>query len=200
MSATENTPPGSAPATDERARVFHLLGSLYLEAPDERVLEEVSTWATRWLETDPDPPVADALAPIEAVGRGDAERLNEAFTRLFRGVVPDAPDPPYESLYRDGSLQGPSAQAVRTAYREAGLDLAPDSGELADHLGIELHFVGNLQEAGATEVADSFLTAHPCRWFDDFADTVRAADPAPFYRAVLDLTGIVLAAREVQDR
>ncbi len=192
MSTSEATSSGSEPPVDPAGRVFHLLGRLYLEPPEEELLSTVAMWATRWLDTDPDEPIAAALEPLEAAGSGDAQRLNEEFTRLFRGAVPGSPDPPYESLYRDGALEGPSGAAVRSAYRSAGVDVAPDSGELADHLGIELHFVGALRERGDRETAADFLAAHPTRWYDDFASRVREHDPDPFYEAVLDLTGIAL--------
>lgn len=194
MSVTDHAGDGQRHPEDAGARVFHVLGRLYLEPPDESTLEEVSTWADRWLEAGPPAHVGSALAPLSTVSPSDATRLNEAFTRLFRGVVPDAPDPPYESVYRDGGLDGPSGGAVRSAYHEAGVDLAPDSKELADHLGMELHFVGTLRERGDLRVAESFLEAHPRRWFEQFADAVRERDPPPFYDGVLDLTAIVLDA------
>lgn len=192
MSTSEAPPSGSAPPADPAGRVFHLLGRLYLEPPDEELLSTVATWATRWLETDPEESIAATLDRLEAADPADAQRLNEEFTRLFRGVLPGSPDPPYESLYRDGALEGPSGAAVRSAYHSAGVDVAPESGELADHLGIELHFVGALRERGDQEAAADFLAAHPTKWFDEFAARVREQDPAPFYEAVLELTGIAL--------
>ena len=194
MSTTRTPLPGSSAPADEAGRVFHLLGQLFLEAPDEETLSTVATWASRWLETDPGESVAVALEPIAAAEPEDAERLTEEFTRLFRGVLPGSPDPPYESLYRDGALEGPSGAAVRSAYRSAGIDVAPDSGELADHLGIELHFVGALRERGDREAAASFVADHPRQYFDHVAETVRDHDPAPFYDGVLTLTAIALAA------
>lgn len=193
MSRTDTATSNGQTGPAEEARVYHLLGTLYREPPDEH-LEEVTTWATRWLAMDPEPAVASALEPLTAVEPADSQGLNEAFTRLFRGVTPFAPEPPYESLYRDGAMQGPSAGAVRSAYREAGVDLASDSGELADHLGIELHFVGTLLDRGAKQEAAAFVDDHPREWFASFAEAVRDRDPPAFYQGVLELTDYTLAA------
>lgn len=192
MSTTEDrTPDPQAPA-DSAARVYHVLGELYVRPPTADLVAEVSTWATRWRSMDPDPAIAAALEPLAAANAADAEALNEECTRLFRGVTPFSPDPPYESLYRDGSLQGPSAESVLATYREAGVTVAPETGELADHLGLELHFLGMLYERGDAAEAEAFLEAHPRRWFEDFAETIRAEDPVPFYTGLLDLTALAL--------
>lgn len=196
MSVTDRSTDEPAHPEEAGARVFHVLGRLYLDPPDASTLAEVSTWADRWLEAGPPAHVGGTLASLSTVEPEDADQLNEAFTRLFRGVVPDAPDPPYESVYRDGALDGPSAGAVRSAYRAAGVDIAPDSSELADHLGMELHFVGTLREQGDLRAAESFIEDHPRRWFDGFANAVRAHDPPAFYDGVLELTAIVLDATQ----
>ncbi len=190
--STSTSPRADGPEGHPEARVYHLLGRLVLEPPDEELLAEVATWASRWQEVSEDEPLRDALEPIAAAGDASATRLNESFTRLFRGVTPDAPTPPYESLYRDEVFQGPSARAVRSAYQSAGVDVAPDSGELADHLGIELHFVGTLMARDEVQAAESFLEDHPRQWVGAFADAVRERDPHPFYRGVLEVIELVL--------
>lgn len=193
MSAMDEPAAGDGGPGDESGRVFHLLGRLWLEPPDEALLSEVATWASRWRAADPPAEIDAALEPLAAADPEDATRLNEAFTRLVRGVLPGSPDPPYESLYRDGALEGPSGAAVREAYRSAGVDLAPDSGELADHLGIECHFVGTLRERGDRAAAEAFLADHPRQWVGEFAAAVRDRDPPPFYRGLLTLTEIALS-------
>ncbi|MFB6112880.1 MAG: molecular chaperone [Halodesulfurarchaeum sp.] len=174
------------------AAVFRVLGTLYLDPPDEILIEEVTRWADRWLAMDPPPELADPLAEIAAVDIGEEERLNEAFTYLFRGVVPDSPRPPYESLYRDGALYGPTAVEVERRYRESGIDVASESGELADHLGIELHYLAALRERGDVEAVESFVEDHVFEFFDRFESAIDAEDPPPFYRGAIDLTGVVL--------
>lgn len=189
------TVPGSEEAVEDRvaeATVYRVLAQLFLEPQKEASLEALGRWADRWLEMDPPAPVADALSPIAAVEPAEATALNESFTRLFRGVMPNAPPPPYESLYRDGALFGPSATAVRRTYREVGVDLEESSGELADHLGIELLVVAELREREELEALSSFVREHPLAWFDDFDEAVSTAEPPPFYRGALDLAGATL--------
>lgn len=190
MSTTPPETSDSRQVTDAvaEATIYRVLGTIYLEPPDEALLADLARWADRWLRMDPPAPVADALEPIAGAKPHDAEGLNEEFTRLFRGVVPHSPEPPYESLYRDGALYGPSAGAVREAYRAAGVDVDAQTGELADHLGIELHVVAELRERDDVESLREFVREHPLAWFDDFAATVEEADPVAFYRGALELT------------
>ncbi|MFB6267616.1 MAG: molecular chaperone [Halodesulfurarchaeum sp.] len=178
------------------AAVFHLLGDLLLEPADADDLETVSRWAGRWLADDPPEVVAGALRPMASVDPSDVDDLNEAFTRLFRGITGDSPDPPYESLYRDGELHGRRGAAVREAYRESGMDVGPDTGELADHLGMELHFLGALLADGEEAAFRTFAREHPVRWVGELQEAVLAADPPPFYRGVLDLVVLVLDVAE----
>lgn len=189
--ATAEVPSGE---TAGEAAVFAILGNCYLEPPTRDQLSTIREWAVRWREMAPSSELEAALEPLTSVEPGDADRLNEAFTQLFRGVVPDAPDPPYESLYRDGQLQGPSAQAVRAAYREAGVTRASSTGELIDHLGIELHFAATLAERGDEETLEEFVTTHTAVWFDEFRAAIEARDPPAFYRGLLAVTGLALAA------
>lgn len=200
MSATPAVP-GSGDSIEDRvaeATVYRVLAQLFLEPPTAPQLEALGRWADRWLETEPPEPIADALGPIAAAEPADAETLNESFTRLFGGVVPNAPPPPYESLYRDGALYGPSAAAVRRTYREVGVDVEESAGELDDHLGIELLVVAELRERDDLDALSSFVRDHPLAWFDAFADAVAAAEPVPFYRGAIELARHSLRLWEVE--
>lgn len=174
------------------ATVYRVLATLYLEPPDEALRSDLSRWANRWRAMGPPTPIADALEPIAGTSPEETERLNEDFTRLFRGVLPNSPNPPYESLYRDGALYGPSVGEVKRAYRDVGVDVDDSTGELADHLGIELHVVADLRERDEVESLRQFVREHPLVWFDDFADAVDDANPVAFYRGTLELTRLAL--------
>ena len=190
--------------SDETARIYRTLASLYLEPPTEDRIAKLQRWANAWLENAGETLPRDIAEPLETIGQTDAsetEELATEFARLFRGVSPsESPDPPYESLYRDGSIYGPSTTRVRNAYREAGLDISEEeSREPADHIGIELQFLGELRategENGAPvrEHQRTFIEEHVGSWIEDLRDAVEEADAGPFYRAVLRLTEGVLA-------
>lgn len=184
-------------------RVYRILGELYLEPPTESTVSDVSKWAERWLETDSDSLTVDIGEPLGTLSETDSAEVKTyraEFTRLFRGVTNQpSPDPPYESLYREGSIYGSSTTEVRESYLAAGLDLTEDSeGEPPDQLGIELQFIGELrsrEKDGDEESRDqlqAFLEDHIGQWFDDFEATFQENDPHEFYEAIVRLTGAVL--------
>ncbi|MDZ7850301.1 MAG: molecular chaperone TorD family protein [Halodesulfurarchaeum sp.] len=190
---------------DETGRVYRILAAAYLEPPTEEWVSDMSRWAESWLESDADSLTADVAGPLETIRETESDEIetfNAEFTRLFRGSTNhSAPDPPYESLYMDGAIYGQSTTAVRNAYRNAGFDIEDeDRREPADHLGIELEFLGELRSreaAGDEEAAAlqrAFIDGHLGRWIGDFEDEVMAADPVPFYGAVLELTTSLIEA------
>lgn len=183
------------------ARVYRTLGTLYLTRPTTEFVEQIRTWATEWLDTEPSPPPA-IREPLETIQQDEtsADDLRSDFTRLFRGISEsDAVDPPYESLYRDGQLYGSTAIEVQRGYRSAGFETAAEeSNELPDHVGIELEFLGELCElrerdaelsAGRIEDAiEWLLDEHLTVWLPQLQARVHEADPPPFYEGVVDLT------------
>lgn len=188
---------------DETARVYRALGELYLEPPNEEQISKLSEWAASWLDAAEGNLPAEIAEPLETIAGTDPmeiESLKTAFPKLFRGVSErKSPDPPYESVYRDGAIYGDSTTAVRRAYREAGLDVSEEeSREPADHLGIELQFLGELRakegrdEESVTDKQRLFIEEHIGTWIGEFRSAVEEADPPPFYQAVLELTEGVL--------
>jgi putative dimethyl sulfoxide reductase chaperone len=157
---------------------------------------------------------ADELAP-----RPESLLLHELkveYARLFIG--PRAPQVhPYESVYRDtphGSgaavlMVGPSALAVREAYRRVNGPGADDAAEPPDHVATELDFQMCLyymeaqawqshDEAAAKgwrSVAEDFATGHLCRWGPELCRDVRAKSHHAFYGA-LARAAIAILAKE----
>lgn len=131
------------------------------------------------------------------------------YARLF-AVPGEQAVRPYESVYCDmltidsstacsayfesepqigglaGFLHGPSASAVREAYRQAGFELDPTIHELPDHLAIELEFMGRLLERGDVEQAETFFTEHLGRWVFRCLEEIKQKTHSGFYRAVTD--------------
>jgi putative dimethyl sulfoxide reductase chaperone len=96
--------------------------------------------------------------------------------------------------------------AVTTAYRNAGLAVVPSFGELPDHAGTELEYMGLLcrEEAEAWERDElpetlawlereaDFLDQHLGCWFPRFAERVTREDDG-IYRAATEATWAFVA-------
>ena len=71
--------------------------------------------------------------------------LQVDWTRLFRGVAKGySPPPPYESVYKEGLLGGPTSQAVARIYATNGVGLSDKSNEMPDYIGVEFKFMSTL--------------------------------------------------------
>lgn len=126
---------------------------------------------------------------------------HEDYAALF--IAPgDRYVPPYESVYTDrdpvsgrGFVMGPSALKVREFYLKA--DLSP-LGELPDHIGMEMAFMGLLCEKEAEQwnagnedrardylkLEKAFLQEHLSRWVDEYLDAINIKASTAFYRAI----------------
>lgn len=190
----------------ERGHVYALLSVVFRRPLDARQLERLRA-----------PEMLTALRatgvdPGDDFGREDAatllDRLAIDYTRLFHG--PEGRIAPYESIQTgDGSdLMGPSAHAVRRFMGGAGYAVPPESGELPDHVSVELAFMAELirREAEAAEEGDTataaracvlrrrFLAEHIGHWAVPFARKVKARAGTTFYAAMADLlAGFVTA-------
>ncbi len=138
------------------------------------------------------------------------DRLAIDYTQLFHTAADRVI--PYEGVQTGLSdqLMGAAAQSVRAFMAQAGYAVHPQSGELPDHIWVELAFMGELTHreaqalcAGDKETADlalalqrRFLEQHLGRWASSFAQQVQAAAATPFYRdmAVL-LDGFIASER-----
>lgn len=152
-----------------------------------------------------------ALEPILAAGQTFfVERdvpLAEEYVRTFGHTV-SVDCPPYEAQY-----QAPHVfQQTRTLadlagfYRVFGLEVRPDAGERADHLGIELEFlhVLTLKEGYAIEhhgadradlcrdAQRKFLGDHLGTWVDDFTTRLlQRSEKGPYAAYARALRGYV---------
>ncbi|MBI2870640.1 MAG: molecular chaperone TorD family protein [Candidatus Omnitrophica bacterium] len=145
----------------------------------------------------------------EVLEASETEKVAVQYARLF--LVPgDEAVRPYESVYCDaltidtstacspyfpssshkislnGYLGGPSSTAVREVYRQAGLDLAPASHELPDHLAIELEFMGRLLERRQTEQGKMFFHDHLARWVYDCLHQIKQKTDSGFYQSLTE--------------
>lgn len=130
----------------------------------------------------------------------DAElRLQVEWTRLFRGVAKGySPPPPYESVYRDGLLGGPTVVSVTQLYARNGVGLSSKSTEMPDYIGVEFKFMSTLasKEAEAwsadtskalelIDVQRQFARDHLRPWVPRFCAEATKVAKTDFYRAVI---------------
>jgi TorA maturation chaperone TorD len=194
-----------------RAHVYDLLATVFRRPLDARRLERLR--APEMLVA----MSAAAIDPGQDFINGDREalldRLAIDYTQLFHGPVERIS--PYECIQcGDGEdLMGDAATEARQFMAEAGFSVPPETGELPDHISVELAFMAELarREAKALESDDGktaevaaslqhrFLTAHLGRWAERFARKVWDRAATPFYAAMAELlSGYIADERGAQ--
>lgn len=194
-----------------RAQVYDLLATVFRRPLDARRLERLR--APEMLAA----MSAAAIDPGQDFIDGDAEavldRLAIDYTQLFHGPMEHIA--PYECIQLGDSedLMGAAAEEVRRFMAEAGFSVPPETGELPDHISVELAFMAELarREAEALEADDQktadfvaslecrFLTAHLGRWAERFARKVWDRAATPFYVAMAELlSGYIADERGAQ--
>ena len=133
------------------------------------------------------------------------DSLKVDYARLFVGPY-KLSAPPYGSVYLEGErkIMGMSTDAVRDAYREAGLDVAEDFHELPDHIAAELEFMyflvcKELEKALALDLQSTlayierqthFLASHLAAWVASFARDVETGAEGDFYKNLVRCTKV----------
>lgn len=91
------------------------------------------------------------------------------YTRLFINALPHVIAPPYGSIFMDGSLNGPWAEATLQYYYQHGFRLT--DREFPDHLVTGLDFLA-LREEEEEGSGEDFLRKLWRPWFPIFRDKV----------------------------
>ncbi len=203
-----------------RARRFAFLGNSLLApmAADAAVGLDEAFWGGFAAGEPESPPMARALGRLEDYARAaraggaplaDAvRRVNVEYARLFIGP-PKPAAPPWETMYAQPGQVGEigfgrATVAMQGLLAEAGLALAGESNQYADHLGIELLYLSELcrRRAAAADGADAegrlltFAREHPAAWAPAFRDQVAAAAPGGYYAPLADLVVALLEKLE----
>jgi TorA maturation chaperone TorD len=149
--------------------------------------------------------VVAALADIDDCS-DLAPHLAREHARLFRGLREGhGPQPPFESLWREGVCMGENTRRVIAAYNHAGFPIGAN-GHACDDLATELLFMASLcaAEAEAEGRGDDtaislrrsqqrvFLDRHLLRWAPHYCRTVAETGAHPFYRAALEAVASLL--------
>lgn len=149
--------------------------ALVLAQPAEDALDalrDLLPWAP-WLRP--------CIAELETIA---LERWQGEHTRLFVNGWPRTVCPPFESVYRQGQMEGSSAGELADLYRRAGLQATEVP---ADYLGTMLECAAWL---GAREDGMALLGEleheHLRRWVPRFARDLREGTGLSLYRALAD--------------
>jgi len=121
--------------------------------------------------------------------------LLDEYERLFVGPGP-VPCSPYETFWREDvpldvrrSLMGPCTAELRLLYGELDLEMAPASGELPDHVAVELEALAfALSSWGTWSSACVIWSDHLRRWLPRLCHAVAREAGTPFYRELAQLT------------
>ncbi len=129
--------------------------------------------------------------------QGKRKRLElvDEYERLFVGPG-QVPCPPYESFWREDvpidvrrSLMGPCVADLHRCYRELGLVLSREVGELPDHIGVELEALAYAMSSEETRpVARRILVEHLAHFVPRLCRAVAKETTHGFYRDLARLT------------
>ncbi|WP_163133339.1 molecular chaperone TorD [Agarivorans sp. Alg241-V36] len=98
--------------------------------------------------------------------------------------------PPYASVYLSANklMFQESHEKMRALLVSQGLQVDPKFNEPADHLAIQLDYLGNLilREAPAQQQAD-FINQHLLAWLPQWLDALRKVSKGGFYQGFAEL-------------
>ncbi len=147
------------------------------------------------LEAEPDftesvKQIKSALVTIMAINQQSLE-LAADFSQLF---LTDAKKgaPPYASVYlsETGQLFEKPHHAMLEIFKKEGLMIDPDFKEPADHIAIQLDYLGNLimkQDENSIEAQTDFIEQQLLSWLSQFVDATKKVNNSGFYQGVCQL-------------
>ncbi len=163
----------------DTVRLLRVLGDAWLREPDAALLGRL-----RVLPSFDD---ATATAPAE---------LAVAYSELLLQAIP-----PYASLFlsEDAMLNADAAERAQRSYARAGFTIEAEwRAGVADHLGVELHFIAYLLEA-QSPAWKTFLREQVLCWAPVCCLAVERAAVEPLYTNLSRLTRDVLLALDELD-
>jgi TorA maturation chaperone TorD len=152
--------------------------------------DDIEARTHRLIASDP------ASQPLEVrLSLEESLDLLDEYERLFVGPG-QVPCPPYESFWREDvpvdirrTLMGPCTAELKELYLELGLQVSSGSGELPDHVAVELEAIGYavlFDKTGA--VAKRLFDEHLCRFLPRLCRAVSHDTQSPFYRDLAALS------------
>jgi TorA maturation chaperone TorD len=155
----------------ERAKLYKLFSSLFVQEPTDEILIEVKNVF--------DLKFTDTLFEIWM-----------DFGYLFSG--PEGHLPPYESLHHyplgeSPKLWGKATEEVQKFFQSVGLTIDEEIDLIPDHLSAELLFMSYLVENGLIERQKSFLEKHLLAWVPEYCSEIQRNAQTTFYRETAEL-------------
>tara|TARA_Y100001956_G_scaffold82937_1_gene107026 strand:+ start:1897 stop:2544 length:648 start_codon:yes stop_codon:yes gene_type:complete len=192
---------------EKRAEIYWWLSSLMAkeltqEALDQYHSAEIRSFLTGLGENEAlKPAVSDVIDALNRLmDREDAQlELSADFCDLFLKSDRDSALP-YASMYigKSGLLNDEPAREIEALLQQYGVQVDENLNEPADHIAIELDFLGNLiirsneleQESAMEEALaaqDAFICDHLLSWTPQFAAKCKNIDEFGFYSAIANL-------------
>lgn len=189
---------------EKRAEIYWWLSSLFAkELTEENITQyhspEIRSFLTGLGENEQLKPSIDRITDAlnRLMDREDAQlELAADFCDLFLKSDKDSALP-YASMYigKSGLLNDTPAKEMEELMAKHGVEVDKNLNEPADHIAIELDFLGNLiirsneaqDEAKIEEafaVQEQFIRQHLLSWMPQFSDKCQKFDEFGFYSAI----------------
>lgn len=196
----------SPPPATERARRGERLALLSVALrPPSDTASVVACLEELLAVLDEDGPIREWVEA--AAERARNARLEREYHRLFLG--PTRPvAPPFESVYRDGVMLGPTAIEFLAELREAGFEPAREFRLPPDHVSVQLEYLASLElradramAEGRMEEADecrqraiALTDRHLGRWLPALSARLEAAAPESPYTYLVRAAATIVGA------
>ena len=186
----------------DRSNFYFFLSSVFLKPPTistiKIVMELISSYEfSNFISNQ----TVDSLSRMECINNVWFENLVQEYHDLFK-VPLSKYVAPYESVYRDGHLNGQSAIDVKKIYHRLGFQIPHEYYELSDHIGIELAFMATLckeehkawKEKNAKlarslcDIEERFLKDHIACWLSKLCNTICEKTKDNFYIYIAKIT------------
>jgi len=186
----------------DRSNFYFFLSSVFLKPPTistiKIAMELISSYEfSNFISNQ----TVDSLSRMECINNVWFENLVQEYHDLFK-VPLSKYVAPYESVYRDGHLNGQSAIDVKKIYHRLGFQIPHEYYELSDHIGIELAFMATLckeehkawKEKNAKlarslcDIEERFLKDHIACWLSKLCNTICEKTKDNFYIYIAKIT------------
>lgn len=166
-----------------RASAYALLAALLRDAPDQALLDYVSSLSPEG-EVDTDHLGAAMKALADAARASDPGQLREEYHDLFIGLG-RGEIVPYGSWYLTGYLMEQPLSELRDHLRDLGFERSENTREPEDHVAALFEvFSVMINDAFSLSLQRQFFKMHMQPWLERFFADLGGARSANFYKPV----------------